>query len=545
MSKVDNRKNKKSVKNNSRVTSIRKKHEKKKMDNSLNNQEKTIQKKIKKNKKDKTPQVFMGLILLSCVMVMVVLGQFFMLQNKDGEVIAKGTSINGYNIAGMTKENAVEYLSQVFKENANQFDLTLKHDNKTWHFNKKDFKVNSDIHTIIEMAENHEDMYGDYSQQVDYLSKLDGKNINVAFNFLFVGLDEKIEQVIREIEVEPINSEISFNPNSENMFSYTQDSKGLRVDKNALYEKINSEFLKSNKVEVEIPVIEVNAEYTESVNKALTQKVSSFSTNVADSTGGRKANVKLALEKFNGMIIENGETISFNKVTGPHTLENGYKSATIIYNSRFVEGVGGGVCQASTTLYNALLRANVKINEVSKHTLPVKYVPLALDAMVNDYVSDLKFTNNTGAPLYIKTNSDSESVTVEIYGKPNEEGYTYDTRSETVQIISHTGDIIKADEKGEYSDKVLFKGEYFRLTYPREGYEAISYLQTYKDGVLVDEKEIRHEIYKPQNGIVIEGVEDAPAGIEAISGDVEIIESNAECINEDFMQGAIPTAYCP
>lgn len=516
----------------------------------LSNYEKVSAKNLKKTskepkpKKDKTPQVFMGLTLLSCVMVMVVVGQFFMLENKDKQLINKGTSVNGYNIAGMTKENAVEYLGQVFKDNAEQFELTLNYGNKSWHFDKSDFAVNSDIHTILDMAQRHENEYGEYSQQINYLSN-NNQSINVAFNYLFVGLDEKIENVIKEIEFEPINSEITFNPNEINMFTYSEDKKGLKVDKNALYERINNAFLKSNNVNVEIPTIEVNAEFTKEKNKNLTQRVSSFSTNVSDSTGGRKTNVKLALEKFNGMKISNGETISFNKITGPHTLENGYKNATIIYNSRFVEGVGGGICQASTTLYNALLRANVQIDEVNKHTLPVKYVPLALDAMVNEYVSDLRFTNNTGSPLYIKTMSNSDSVTVEIYGKPNDEGYTYDTRSETLEIISHSGDLIKPDEKGEYSDKVLFKGEYFRLTYPREGYEAISYLQTFKDGQLIDEKQIRHEIYKPQNGIVIEGVEEAPAGMEAIESDVEIIESGAECINDNNMQGAIPTAYCP
>ena len=133
------------------------------------------------------------------------------------------------------------------------------------------------------------------------------------------------------------------------------------MDKNALYERINNAFLKSNNVVLDVPTIEINAEFTKEKNKNITKKISSFSTNVADSTGGRKTNVKLALEKFNGMIIKNGETISFNKITGPHTLENGYKTATIIYNSRFVEGVGGGICQASTTLYNALLRANIQI----------------------------------------------------------------------------------------------------------------------------------------------------------------------------------------
>lgn len=517
----------------------------------LNNYEKVSTKKINKvksvgeskHKKDKTPQVFLGLTLLSSVMVFVVVGQFFMLQNQDWQIINKGTSVNGYNISGMTKDVAVEYLGEIFNENARNFELTLNHGNKSWHFDKRDFSVNSDIHTIVDMAQEHDREYGEYSQQLEYLSSTD-KSVNVAFNYLFIGLDEKIEQVIKEIEYDPIDSVVSFNPDGE-MFTYTEDKKGLKVDKNTLYERINNAFLKSNNVIVEIPVVEVGAEFTKEKNKNMTKKISSFSTNVADSTGGRKANVKLALEKFNGMVILNGETISFNKITGPHTLENGYKTATIIYNSRFVEGVGGGVCQASTTLYNALLRANIQIDEVNKHTLPVKYVPLALDAMVSEYISDLKFTNNTGAPIYIKTSSDSESVSVEIYGKPNDEGYTYDTRSETLQVIAHTGDVVKADEKREYSDKVLFKGEYFRLTYPREGYEAVSYLQTYKDGKLIDERKIRHEIYKPQNGIVIEGVEDVPAGMETIDSGVEIIKNYTQCINANNMQGAIPTAYCP
>ncbi len=502
-------------------------------------------KKIKKKTKDNTTAVFMGLSIVACVMVMVVVGQFYMLENTGEHTFSTGTTINGYNVAGMNSSKAVEYLSQVFSENANQFDLTLKYGDKKWHFTKSDFDVNSDIHTIIDMAKDHDDEVGTYDQQVDYLNAIDGKNLNIAFNYLFVGLDEKIEAVIKEIEIEPISSEIKFDPTADKMFEISDSKSGLRVDKTLLYEMINNQFLKSNKVVVEIPTFEQVADVTKETNIKNTSKIATFSTNVADSTGNRKHNVKLALQKFDGMVVKNGETVSFNKVTGPHTLEEGYKTATIIYNSRFVEGVGGGICQASTTLYNALIKAGVTIDEVHKHTLPVKYVPLALDAMVSEYISDLKFTNNTGADIFIHTYSDKNSVSAEVYGMPNAEGYTYNTRSETVQVISHTGDIVKPDEKHEYSDKVLFKGEYFRLSWPREGYEAVAYLQTFKDGKLVDEKEIRHEIYKPQNGIVIEGTEDAPAGMEAIESDVELIKDATECINLDNMQGAIPTAFCP
>ena len=111
----------------------------------------------------------------------------------------------------------------------------------------------------------------------------------------------------------------------------------------------------------------------------------------------------MALEKFNGLVINPNEEISFNSITGPHTSENGYKSAIVIYNGEFTDGIGGGICQASTTLYNALLTSGVQINEVHKHTLPIRYVPLALDAMVSEYTADLKFVNTTDYPTFWRT----------------------------------------------------------------------------------------------------------------------------------------------
>ena len=255
-------------------------------------------KKIKKKTKDSTTAVFMGLSIVACVMVMVVVGQFYMLENTGEHTFSTGTTINGYNVAGMNSSKAVEYLSQVFSENANQFDLTLKYGDKKWHFTKSDFDVNSDIHTIIDMAKDHDDEVGTYDQQVDYLNAIDGKNLNIAFNYLFVGLDEKIEAVIKEIEIEPISSEIKFDPTADKMFEISDSKSGLRVDKTLLYEMINNQFLKSNKVVVEIPTFEQVADVTKETNVKNTSKIATFSTNVADSTGNRKHNVKLALQKF-------------------------------------------------------------------------------------------------------------------------------------------------------------------------------------------------------------------------------------------------------
>lgn len=492
-------------------------------------------------KRDNANKLLLGLSTISLVLIMVVVGQFFIMESTDpSNVIHNGTMINGVNVGGLESIEAEQLIYDVFKEKSEDFGLKINYNDKSWEFDKDDFKVNSEIHTIIEEAQKRNALLDDYDeskQTIDSMTK-EGNSINVAFNYIFVGLDEKIEDIIKEIEIEPVDSQIIFNANNKKCFEITKDKNGLRVNKEQLYHDINEQFVKSNKIEVDIVTIEELPQVTEQDNINKTQLISTYTTYVSDSTGNRKSNVKKALQYFNGFVVEPNMEVSFNKVTGPHTESNGYKVATVIYNGQFVDGVGGGICQASTTLYNALLLADVEILEVHKHTLPVKYVPLAMDAMVSEYVADLKFVNTLDTPLYITTNCNSESVTVNIYGTQID--YEVKTRSETVAKLKNLGDKVVQDTKKEYTDKVLFKGEKFRLTYPRDGYEAKAYVSYYKDGKLVEEKEIRHEYYSPQQGIIVEGVEEVPAGFEAIES------STAVDINTNNIHNyLIPTNMCP
>lgn len=497
-------------------------------------------------KRDNANKLLIGLSAISLVLVMVVVGQFFIMESEDpSNVLQNGTIINGINVGGMQNYDAEQLMYEMFKEKSENFTLTINYKDKSWTFDKNDFKVNSEIHTIIEEAQKRNEIVDNYELQTQTLQELkqEGANINVAFNYIFVGLDAKIDEIIKEIEIEPVNSEITFNANNKNCFTITDHKVGLRVNREQLYYDINEQFNKTNNVQVTIQTVEEQPETTKEENELATTKLSSYTTYVSDSTGGRKSNVKKALECFNGFVVQPNEEVSFNKITGPHTKENGYKIATVIYKGQYVDGVGGGVCQASTTLYNALLLADVEILEVHKHTLPVKYVPLAMDAMVSEYVADLKFKNTSEHPIYIQTVCDSESVKAIIYGQKLD--HTIKTRSETIDTIEHSGDKIVPDTKKEYTSKVLFKGEQYRLTYPRNGYEAKAYVEYYVDGKKVDEKEIRHEIYKPQNGIIIEGVEELPAGMEIIEGNVDNSNINASSMNNSAEDSFIPTNVCP
>ena len=144
--------------------------------------------------------------------------------------------------------------------------------------------------------------------------------------------------------------------------------------------------------------------------------------------------------------------------------------------------------------------------------------------MVAEHTADLKFTNTSEYPIYIHTYWDENSVGVDLYS--HQLDCKYKTRSETITTLTSPGDKIVPDTDGKYSNKVLFKGEYFRISYPKDGYEAKAYLQKFVNGEMIEEKEIRHEVYQPQKGIVIEGAEDAPAGITPIDTGVKIIKND-------------------
>ena len=252
------------------------------------------------------------------------------------------------------------------------------------------------------------------------------------------------------------------------------------------------------------------------------------------------------------MIVEPATEISFNETTKVKPGEKDYDKANIILNGVYVLGTGGGICQASTTLYNALLVSGVDILEANKHSLPVSYVKLALDAMVSDGISDMRFRNSSDSNIYIETSCTDETCTVNIYGEPQPNGETLKTRVEFIRTIPHNGDIIIQDTNGEYSNKITFKGEYYRLKKPQEGYEAIAYLERFdSDNNLISSKEIRHEIYQQQQGVIVEGTEELAEGMTLPENDVEFIppQETQSQVNENNVQNKIenqnPSEYNP
>ncbi len=508
--------------------------------------------KVKKDKKKRKGGIFWFLGVSAMSVTLLIACQFFFENVLSGnEKFYENTRINGIDVSGMSVAEAENVVLTNMLDNKKEIEIELSCKGKSWTLNGNDFEVYNKVQPVVaQMSRYGRD--GNFFQNLSRSKKIkkEGKDFQVSYTCVLANINEKLDEIIAEVEQQARSASLVFQPEDEEPFSVDAGQSAILVNRDKLYQEIDNALLVGTKAKIEIPIFEIEGQFDLQELKDSVIKRSEFVTSYEKSGKDRKNNIRKALSNFNGMIVQPGETVSFNETTGARTEENGYSNAHIIVGGVYVDGVGGGVCQASTTLYNALLLADVDVLSVNHHSLPASYVPLSLDAMVSGDYSDLVFQNNLESPIYIKTSCNDKNIKVEIYGQKFDEGESLSVRSELVKILPHGGDKIVKDQKGEYSNKILYKGEYLRLKYPREGYESKAYLQRFKDGELVDEKEIRHDFYQAQDGIVMEGVEDIGEGMTIPASDVRLIkpqkvakESNETVKNR--LKNTNPSEYNP
>lgn len=226
-----------------------------------------------------------------------------------------------------------------------------------------------------------------------------------------------------------------------------------------------------------------------------------FFTSYQNSTKERKHNIALATASINNTFVDVGGEFSFNNTVGKRTEKRGYKSAKIILNGEFIEGVGGGVCQVSTTLYNAVILAGLKVTEYHPHSLKVSYVLPSFDAMVNSNTADLRFVNTTNNPIIINATADGEKLLIKIIGEKSD--YTIERVSVEKEEIPFLEDKIVIDEKLEYP--TLYEGEKRYIVYPKKGLKSVGYLIKRKNGKVIEKIKLREDKYGAIRGVIVVG----------------------------------------
>jgi len=331
------------------------------------------------------------------------------------------------------------------------------------------------------------------------------KAILVAFPLL-QGVTDKITE---EVNALPVDSTITFRPNAKPMFLVNPEKNGYEVVDDTLYRDIFMHLKQGKKTPLAIKPKILSPEVTAFENMKLTQLRAKFSTSYEKSSADRKHNIFLAMQKINGTVLGTGEEFSFNKTVGARSEKNGFKTGKIILNGEYVNGIGGGVCQASTTLYNAALRADMHILHARNHSLAASYVPLSFDAMVNSGTSDLSFKNTGNTPVFIKATANDSTVEVEFYGLK----LPYKITTESVTILTEPPpedkEIIDVDY--QYFTRDTATGTRKRIVQGRGKVKSEGYL-LYHDfaGTLIKRELIRKDTYLSMQGTVVIAPQRAP-----------------------------------
>ena len=231
--------------------------------------------------------------------------------------------------------------------------------------------------------------------------------------------------------------------------------------------------------------------------EAFPNLLSSYSTSFASSSSNRATNVSLATNKINGKVLMPGEVFSFNDTVGKRTPQAGFKVAGVYMNGQVATDYGGGICQVSSTLYNAVLRANLEIVDRSNHMFEVGYVPIGTDATVSWGAPDFKFKNSRSYQIKIVTSSSNRKCVVKFYGLKESEEYD-------IEIVSYrTGSV---PYRTTYTtDSSLAAGQQKVIQRGSNGAKSVAYRIRKKNGQVISKELLSKDTYDPHNQIIAVG----------------------------------------
>ena len=379
------------------------------------------------------------------------------------------------------------HLKESFYPNFEEEVLTFINKDK-----KKEYTI-SEMGLSIDLDKVLEDSYkyggeGDRKKRLEEIGKSVSEGLDLK-GYMYVEDEDLFNKIYDEL-----NEEFSIKK-VEPVYTY-EDAKikgekgkdGTLVDKEGLLKKINE-----NLNEIEVLIIDDKSKDLvdlDSLNDNL-ETVASSTTYFSGADSGRVYNMELAVKHINNMIINPGETFSFLGSVGTFGEGTEYVDAGVIVDGDFVTGVGGGVCQVSTTTYQAALKSGMEIVERHNHGRPIGYSPLATDAMVSDPWSDFRFKNPYDFPIVIKGIIEGDSITMSILADKTK---THDVTYESVvteEIPTPVKKVLNKDLK-EGEEKEVQEG------WP--GYRAVLYVYDNTS----EESYLAHEDYYPERTKIVE-----------------------------------------
>ena len=509
----------------------------------------------------KTPKnkviLIVSCVLFICLLFF---STIFAMINMNNEKIISGIRIEGINVSGLSKEEAKNKVNEIYNKKL-KTDVVLKYEDYETSINPELVGTKYDVDKSIDeaitfgkggniFANNYkilaalivkknikvkdtfddnslskiiDDVQGNLPGAVvepDYYIENDkliitkgsrGKYINkdeliskIKENFEDINSTDKyinipvIEKEPDNIDIEKIHTEIYKEVKDA---SYTKDPFKLYPEVIGIDFSVDDakKLLEEDKEKYEIPLTITQPKVTikDIGSEAFPELIAKFSTRYDGGMVDRETNLKLACSKLDEKIVLPGETFSYNQTLGERTAQAGYKNAKVYENGAVVDGIGGGICQISSTLYNAVLLSNMEIVERRNHQFVTSYLPAGRDATVAYGITDFKFKNTRSTAIKIKTSCSNGVATISIYGIKEQEEYDV---SFVTEIISTTPFTVKYIE-----DSTLKSGEEEIIQKGANGVTTETYIIKKLNGVVASKELLSKDTYNPMQRIIKRG----------------------------------------
>ena len=434
------------------------------------------------------------LITLALILMLLFISVMYFTEEYTNPYMHRGVRIEDIDVSNLSKEDALKEVKSVTDEMIKNKVVNFTYEDITVPVPLKDFGYKLNLEDAINKA---------YSY---------GRSDNLFYNYLdiikgyifkknFVANpdidDAKREEVILNIGSKIFKKPVDAHPIIKDDGSVTiKDSEiGRYMDINEAKDLINLDILHEDKIE--LPVYKTEPKIYSNYYDGIDKKLGDFETDYSSSIKNRKENIRLAASKFNNMKLNPGDEISFNDVVGEISEKTGFKSATVIVGGEYESGIGGGICQVSTTLYNSLILSDLEITERHNHSRPIHYVDLGTDAAVARGYKDLKFKNNTNNPILILSEANGEKLNFKVLGNGSDRDYEVKIIPQLLGTVSPGVDTIYSDALPDGESTVRESGA--------RGYSYKTYKEIIKNGEVVDKKEISKSYYLPKDKVVVVG----------------------------------------
>lgn len=409
----------------------------------------------------------------------------------SSDKVHNGILIGKTNVSGLTKEQAAQKVKNDLIDSDSMY-LTLEYSGKKWQVPYNQINARYNVDEAVNKAYSVGRTGNVFKRAADVIKAQLGIDFDIVFSYDKQFLLNNLNTIKREIDIPKRNARIA--PGQGGGVIIPQvPGKVLDIDR--AVQLADEHITKLSSSEIRLPIIEDKPSILENDLKGMTDELGSYYTtfNVGDSQ--RAHNIKLACSRIDGIILKPQDVFSMDKVLKSRTTGNGYKLAKAYFQNEVVEEIGGGVCQVTTTLYDAVLTANLDVIERKQHTMMVDYVGPGLDATVSDKGVDFKFKNSYTSPIYLYSVVDNNKIVMKVFGKNQDP-------TQKVQLESEVTEIFYPGPAEVIVDAGLPKGTRKVELKPKNGYRANLYKVIYKGGIPVSRELVSENLYQPLRGKV-------------------------------------------